>query len=251
MTTNITKIALRAVLTLLLLTIASVQARAESIDLMGRIFNTPISQEELNSINTVFPEYGGLDESLLNPGAGLNLYFYQQATVTFTFIDEGAGFKNSVGYFLFDDDHRILSEHLIFSNASEKYGGGTLKPGDSVVLGLFDEGTHLGFWLRSNGYNDPNGPIFYSLEEKNTDGKNHFALWVNQDAGKIVYGIEDIINLGDRDYNDILFTVTTDPFNATQHGGGSSTPEPPTILLLGGSLVGIGGWYLRRRRHLF
>lgn len=226
------------------------------MDLMGQVFNTPISQQELNAIDSVFPEYGGVDASLLNPSHGLNLFFYQQASVTFTFISEGAGYKNKVGYFLYDDYGNILSRQTVFSNASGTgpglAGGGLLNPGDSVVLGLFDEGTHLGFWIQANGYNNPNSHIYYTLEDRNPDNKGHFALWLNPDSQRLVYGVEDLFNLGDHDYNDLVFSLSVDPLEATNQGGdsaGAAAPEPGTMLLLASGLAGVAGLSWRRRRR--
>ncbi len=60
-------------------------ALADNVDLMDQRYHTTIDPNELNQINSMFPEYGGLDQSLLNPTTGLNLNFNQKATLSFTF----------------------------------------------------------------------------------------------------------------------------------------------------------------------
>jgi len=231
----------------------SPRAGASSVDMLDQLFHLEFSPHELDTIRNMFPEYGGLDQSPLHPEGGFNIYLTQRARLTFSFISEGAGYKNSVGFFTFDDDYNILSQQLIFSNASGTgpglAGGGVLNPGDSVILGDFEAGTHIGFWLRANGYYNPNGRVYYTIENLNPDGKNHYALWVNQDDGHLVYGVEDLYGLGDRDYNDLVFAISADPFEATGRGGASAALEPATLLLVSIGLAGVAGFHRWRRRN--
>lgn len=221
-------------------------ALADSFDMSDMAYNVPVSQEEIAQIRTVLPEYGGVDPSLLNPAQGLNFEFFQAGALSLTFLYEGANYKNSLGYFLYDDNGDVISEHTIFANASGTgpglEGGGSLDAGATVNLGSFDAGTRVGFWVQANGYRNPNGYKYYSLESLNPDGQGHFALWLDTQRNRVVYGVEDIYDLGDHDFNDMVFTVNFTP-NTTNQG---ATPEPATGLLAA-SALGMAGW-LRRRR---
>ncbi|MBU1274813.1 MAG: DUF4114 domain-containing protein [Proteobacteria bacterium] len=227
-------------------------AWADNVDMMGQIFHQDIPAEELAAIRAAFPEGSGLNPDFIAAANNPNLHFYQQATATFTFLGEGAGFKNTVGYFLFDDNGNILDMRTIFSNASGTgpglAGGGQLNVGDSVVLGVFDAGTNLGFWLRADGYNNSKGKVYYTLEGLNPDQKRHYALWMDNANQRAVYGVEDLWNLGDKDYNDLLYSVSADPYSAINPG--AAAPEPASLLLVVSGLAGLAGagWRVRRRR---
>lgn len=216
-------------------------------DLSDTVYQVDISTEELNEIQSLLPE-SQVNGAFVNTGIDPNLRLLEDAEISITFIDEGAGYKNSFGYFLFDDDLNILSETTIFANASELYGGGTLLPGDTVDLGLFEAGTNIGFWLQGNGYNDPNGHTYYTLDQYNPDGERHVAVIADVVNEQIVLGVEDLFNLGDQDYNDIVFTITASPFSALDTSTmptGAPEAGPIATAMICASLFGV---YARRRR---
>ena len=166
------------------------------------------------------------------------------------FIDEGAGYKNTFGYFVYDDDQNILYQETIFSNASETGGGGSLNVGDTVSLGTFEAGSNIGFWLQANGYNDPNGHTYYSLDQYNPDGLRHIAIIQDPANERLIVGFEDLYNLGDQDYNDIVFTFSATPYSAIDTSkiptGSPEASEVATLLIVAGMFAG----YMYRRREL-
>ncbi len=77
--------------------------------------------------------------------------------------------------------------------------------GSSVQVGPIAAGSSVGFWIKSDGYSNSNGAIYYSVHNTSTpvyngDGYRHTA-WVGTN-GVILIGFEDLKNLGDKDYND-------------------------------------------------
>ncbi|MGB0714230.1 MAG: LruC domain-containing protein [Phycisphaerae bacterium] len=173
------------------------------------------------TIFTLHPEF--IDETV-NP----NLLVTQDADISVTFIDEGAGYRNAFGYVEFDNDGNILCEQSIWANASEVGGGGYLVPGDTVDLGTFSAGTNVGFYVIANGFNrgesvpsqsNPDN-VFYTIDSLNTDGFRHVALIGTQaqvdGENPLILGFEDLRNLGDKDFNDAVFIVQITPNEARE-----------------------------------
>jgi hypothetical protein len=105
--------------------------------------------------------------------------------------------------------------------------------GTTVYLGDFAAGTELEF-----GLNNQQGNIWYTGSgSRNTDGLAH-ALVDGSTPGIVSVGFEDLNGGGDKDYNDLEFTVR----NAT-------VPDTAgTLLLLGGALIGLLGFSRRFAR---
>jgi hypothetical protein len=246
MFTNNAQIAFRRRVLTLVLLLTAAPAFAVS-DLSDTIYQVDFSTDDLNAIQSLLPE-SQVNGAFVNTGIDPNLRLLEDAEISITFIDEGAGYRNSFGYFIFDDDQNILSETTIFSNASELYGGGSLLPGDTVDLGLFESGTNIGFWLQSNGFADPYGRTYYTLDQYNPDGERHVAVMADLVNEQIVLGVEDMFNLGDQDYNDIVFAITASPFSAIDVGSmptGAPEAGPIATAMICASLFGV---YARRRR---
>jgi hypothetical protein len=67
---------------------------------------------------------------------------------------------------------------------------------------------------------------------------------------QIVFGMEDLYNLGDQDYNDMLFTVSASPFDALDVSSmptGAPEAGPLATALISASLFAA---YARRRRRV-
>jgi hypothetical protein len=250
---------LRAAVAALGLLLLPGQAAAVS-DMSASIYSVDLEPDALNEIQALLPEQT-VNSAFVNSAVDPNLRLLEAAEVSLTFIDEGAGYQNSFGYFLFDDEQNILDERTIFANASketDKKGGGAaankkfggLEAGDTVDLGVFDAGTNIGFWLQGNGYADPNGHTYYTLDHLNPDGLRHVAMINDVMNEQVVLGVEDLFNLGDQDYNDIIFTVTASPFSALDVSSlptGAPEAGPIATAVICASLLGA---YARRRGGL-
>lgn len=174
----------------------------------------------ITRINEAFPEKV-VHPQFIEEGKDANVTLTEKANVTITFISEGAGFKNSFGYYTFDRDENgepILSSRSeniqIFDNASAKFAGGELVTGDTVHLGLFPAGTNIGFYLIADGFNGGTLTYWSIGAEANPDGLRHTAAVFDLDSQTTFFGFEDLYNGGDKDYNDMLFTVESDPWTA-------------------------------------
>ena len=78
--------------------------------------------------------------------------------VTVTFISEGAGYKNTLGWYTIGANGEIGEAKLVWDNASAQGSGGALVPGQSsVVLDGLEAGQQIGFFVVANGFNANGG----------------------------------------------------------------------------------------------
>jgi LruC domain-containing protein len=182
-----------------------------------------------------------------------NIRFSETADVWVTFISEGAGYRNSVGYFTYDPANPPTSpaqvqEKIIFVNASMPSPldtAGTYQ--NTVRLGTFQPGQALGFVIVSDGFSSTgrlyNGTriggvkdnvsprwVFYTLRGLNPEAASPQNLNVHtimlKDASgasegyqRVVLGFEDINREtgGDHDFNDVVLAVHVTPGRAIQN----------------------------------
>lgn len=121
----------------------------------------------INTIGDVLPESGAVNAAYLSGSFDANLLLDEDAEVFVSFMHEGAGYKNSLGYFTYVVENskiKITSSQLLFPNASyadynKGWGGGKLATGDTVTLRdaegaptVFEQGTRIGFFVVSDGF---------------------------------------------------------------------------------------------------
>ncbi len=177
---------------------------------------------ERSNVLVAHPEYFD------NPNREIELL--KDDKVYVTFISEGAGYRNTLGYYYYhkDDPPQTaddLNKVVIFPNASAKYSGGELVQGNTMkLLGEFEEGTVIGFYVISNGWkgSEITDGIYtqYTIPEFNVSEKQQSIIFYDQGCQSIVLAFEDIaLPQGDKDYNDAIFMVSTDDpasINVTQ-----------------------------------
>lgn len=132
----------------------------ETAQAQEAVTNVELESGLLQNIQTALPESRNVDMDFLNPSYDPTIRLTDDAQVGVTFIDEGAGYRNSLGYFTFQDNTfdnlsfgdidtnsngiitigelstvNSVSTGMIFNNASKWGGGGFLRAGDTAVLG--------------------------------------------------------------------------------------------------------------------
>jgi hypothetical protein len=179
--------------------------------------------------------------------------------VKVSFINEGAGYRNQLGYTATGGSNK---SGMIFNDVScagagcISPGANTLKLGDTVKLGTIAANTQLDFGLRADGFNKGTGAyVFGTPDTQNADGLQHVVAYT---YGKkyLVLGFEDLYGDGtskqgtfkeksDRDFNDAVFVVDIGEDNVN-YLNGTKVPEPASVVTLLG--LGAAGVLKARRR---
>ncbi|HQK98283.1 MAG TPA: LruC domain-containing protein [Bacteroidia bacterium] len=193
-----------------------------------------ISSDMLSRINSSLPEYQSVPlnhSNYLASNTNNSALITQQADVWMTFIHEGAGYRNSIGYYAYNKNNPpqtvgdITNIKIVFPNFSYRNSGGGMVSGDKVYLGSFGPDTIIGFVLLSNAFDITSSSVgngsnqFYSISGLNPETnpslqKHNVALW-DYPTQKLIIGFEDLNrNGGDNDFNDAIFSVSTYPSTA-------------------------------------
>lgn len=181
--------------------------------------------EFFQRIQNALPE-SRVNEAFMTDDSGSNIHLKEDGEVFITFLHEGAGYKNSFGYFVYDPDnppqsHADVQEIIVFPNLSYPH----LTNGHRLSIGHFPAGTHIGFFIAANGFwydtgVKPNAvPYYYSLKALNPDTKpehkQHNVLLYDAEVEEVIIGFEDLPRAwGDNDFNDAVFSVKTTPATA-------------------------------------
>ena len=184
----------------------------------------------LNNIAASFPESRPVPvnhpEYLLETNER-NLKITELSDVWITFVHEGAGYLNSLMYYVYHKDsvptsiNNIDSFYIVFPNTSFSGSGGGLTAGDKVKIGRFKKDYIIGFALAANGYSGTSVTaglnVWVTNKELNNEAtayKQHAALLHDGDNDRFIIGFEDLKrdNFGsDDDFNDALFFATSNP----------------------------------------
>lgn len=150
----------------------------------------------------------------------------EAANVSVTFIEEGAGYKNTFGYYTYNvnnppskSDDIKNSMRIVFANASQEGSGGSLKEGDVVDLGSFEAGTVIGYFLIANGWNGHEVTegleTFYTFPGFNAGRKQQSLMMYSPSCSSLLTAFEDIrANKGDKDFNDLVIKTSIDPMSS-------------------------------------
>lgn len=204
-----------------------------------------ISNTMLEFINASLPEQKPVPVNhpdYLNPNANIDIQITALADVWVTFVHEGAGYKNTLGYYVYDTSNpptnlsQIDTITYLFPNASFINSGGGLRSGDKVLVGRFPAGKSIGWVLLANAWNNngvnSNAQKFFSNKVMNPESaayKQHHVLLYDDINKLFLIGFEDQFreNGGsDNDFNDLVFYVTSNPVTAINTQGVNPIDQP-------------------------
>lgn len=203
-----------------------------------------LSQSFLDEVNASLPESQPVPSNnpdYLASGNELDVVVKEKSDVWITFVTEGAGYQNALGYYVYDSNNppsspsQIDSIHVILPNASLSGSGGQLYAGDKVKLGTFPAGKTISWVLFQNAYTgqgvDVNDTKFYSKPSFNNavesdNSKNQHTVQL-ADIGRelLLNGFEDQTRSSgsDHDFNDLIWYVKANPWEGVDIGN-----IPPT-----------------------
>ena len=183
------------------------------------VFNIELCPALVNNITALFPESKNNQAKyaqLFSADVQQRIILTKDADVYVSFVTEAAAFGNVLGYYVYNSSTppgspEDIEKQLIFPNVDNSY----LSTGDTRRLGTtqLKAGTVVGFFLIVGGYRNDGvyfkRPTFYTDYAWNADRTKQHVLCEEKECKSIVIGFEDkTIDLADKDYNDIIFTVS-------------------------------------------
>jgi hypothetical protein len=193
-----------------------------------------VSSATLTLISNSLPENYPVpiyNPQYISSGYETDIIIESLADVWVTFVSEGAGYKNVLGFYTYDINNPPTTAPtasqitIIFPNVSAQGSGGSLVAGNKVKIGTFPAGTGIGWVLLANAWNGStvtNGlwrlfsnPNFNP--EANPTLRQHNVLLNDPENQRVILGFEDIrrdyANC-DNDFNDAVFYVSANPYEA-------------------------------------
>ncbi|PKN79627.1 MAG: hypothetical protein CVU48_04760 [Candidatus Cloacimonetes bacterium HGW-Cloacimonetes-1] len=198
--------------------------------------NDVISASFLQRINATLPESRSVPAyhpDYLNTANQTNIKIIEHANVWITFVTEGAGYRNALGFHTYNTATPpaaatdVSTKTLVLPNASLNGSGGGLASGNKVFLGEYFPGTTIGWFLAADGFQSGSNvsttvPLYYSTPALNTIESNpakrqHSILVYDDFTDRLLIGFEDLPRSAggsDDDFNDVVFYVTVSPIEA-------------------------------------
>lgn len=210
----------------------------------------------LDDINASLPEYKRLPLShpqYLANESDINLDVKENCEIWVSFVHEGAGWLNSLGYYTYPTGsvpsvaQAIRDRTIIFPNVSLLNSGGGLVSGNKVQLqyldpmtktfsSTFPAGVTVGWFLVAQGWkNGTVGSGVYTHysdveynQEPDADLRKHNVMLYDQARQLLVMGFEDVRRDkgSDEDFNDAVFYATVSPFTAVDKSAYQPIDKP-------------------------
>ena len=232
---------------LILLTTVITSLQAQSYKYLGEYtsngtplyLETPgdnVSTETQKMISSSLPESYPVPDynpHYITAGYDTDIKLTKKADVWVTFVSEGAGYKNVLGFYTYDLNNPSVTKPtkdnvtIIFPNVSALGSGGGLQVGDKVKIGTFEPSTGIGWVLLANAWSSSSQTVgngqwqLYSNPDFNPEAdeslRYHNVLLADPENERIILGFEDIrrdYSSCDNDFNDAVFYVTANPYEA-------------------------------------
>lgn len=195
------------------------------------------SLPESQRLPQIHPEY-------LSSSSQTNIWLTEQADVYVTYVGEGAGYKNVLGFYHYNSGNPPQTINdiastmtVIFPNVSNSGSGGGLNPGDKVNIGNFPANTVIGWFVAANGYRNGNVTNGHWLlfsdkglnPESDTTLQQHNVLLNDIGEDRVILAFEDIrrdYGSCDQDFNDAIFYVSATPTEAISYDNISIIEDP-------------------------
>jgi hypothetical protein len=188
------------------------------------IFHVDLCPALQTNVTALFPESRNNQEKyaqLFSDGTQQRIILTKDTDVYVSFVSEAATIGNVLGYYIYTSgatpgSSEDIDKQLIFPNIDNTY----LSPGDTRRLGTaqLKSGTVIGFFLIVGGYRNDGvyfkKPTFYTDQSWNLDNGKQHVMYQESECSAIVVGFEDKNSASaDKDYNDIIFTVSDNTNN--------------------------------------
>ncbi len=202
--------------------------------------NDIFDNQFLSNVNSTLPEQQPVPTyhpQYIAQGTETDVKLTEACDVWVTFVAEGAGYKNVLGFYTYNTSNpptnvnQIGNITIVFPNASMTNSGGGLNPGNKVKIGTFPAGTGIGWVLIADGWRNAtvtNGyHMVYSNPAFNPETtpslKRHNVFLFDQGRSLFLIGFEDMRRDqgSDNDFNDLVFYVKSNPITAIDN---SNTP---------------------------
>jgi LruC domain-containing protein len=193
-----------------------------------------ITADFINDINASLPENSNVtinNPEYLASGNQVSTVMKEAGEVFVTFVHEGAGYKNVLGFFTYPlgatpaSVADIDSITIVFPNVSYLNSGGGLHSGARVNIGYFPANTVIAWVLIADGWRGSvtaGNWTLYSEANLNPEAdpalRQHNVILHDNARNISLLGFEDIRRDygGDKDFNDALFYVSAVPYTAIE-----------------------------------
>ncbi len=224
--------------------------------------SSKVTTSMLATINATLPEgqpvpTHPIHQHYITQDSSANLVLNQAGEIFLTFVHEGAGYLNSVGYYIYDAANppssvSDISSRMVmaYPNFSYQNSGGAMQSGNRLQLkyynpsnntwsNTFPAGTGVGWFLAANGWRGSSTGVLersyeqtvfsdpvinyqtYKSQGMTVAKSAQTVLLLDSSNQTLVLGMEDILRHhgGDQDFNDAVMLVDVTPFSAVQTSG--------------------------------